>query len=292
VRITPATTYLNFLRQLQLAQERAAQAQDRVSTGKRFLRPSDDPAAAADVVRLSAESAETVQFQNNLAAASSRLQAADSVLDGVESMVERIRNLALQSLSRPETAHLYTTEIKGLKDQILSAANTTHQGVFIFGGTVTNSAPFTKAAGSTVTYNGNSTPLNLQVSRTMTLQAQIPGDEIFKGAVDIFAAIDSVVQAMDDGDFDAIRMQVKTIESYFDTLATARGRLGSTINVADRLTAESTSSDLLRAKELDQVQAANMAQAISELTLSQASLQTTLAVGARLSQLSLLDYLK
>ncbi len=35
-----------------------------------------------------------------------------------------------------------------------------------------------------------------------------------------------------------------------------------------------------------------MAQAISELTLSQTSLQTTLAIGARLSQLSLLDYLK
>jgi flagellar hook-associated protein 3 FlgL len=283
---------LNFLRDLQLAQERAAQAQDRVSSGKRFNRPSDDPAAATDVLRLNAENAESVQFQHNLAAASSRLQAADSVLDGVESMVERIRNLALQSLSSPETAHLYTTEIRGLRDQILSAANTTHQGVFIFGGTVTNSAPFTKAADSTVSYNGNSTPLNVQVSRTMALQAQIPGDDIFTGAVDIFSTIDGVVQAMEDGDFDGIRTQVQTIQGFFDTLATARGRLGSTINLADRLSAESDSSDLLRAKELDQVQAANMAQAISELTLSQTSLQTTLAVGARLSQLSLLDYLK
>ncbi len=37
-----------------------------------------------------------------------------------------------------------------------------------------------------MTYNGNSTPLNLQVSRTMTLQAQIPGDEIFKGTATYF----------------------------------------------------------------------------------------------------------
>jgi flagellar hook-associated protein 3 FlgL len=292
MRITQAATYLNFLRDLQLTQERTAQAQAKVTTGKRFSRPSEDPAATTDVLRLSAENLEAVQFQNNLASASSRLQAADSVLDGVENMVERIRNLALQSLSNPETAKLYTTEIHGLRDQILSAANTSHQGVFIFGGTVTNTPPFTKAADSSVTYDGNSTPLSFQVSRTMTLQAQIPGDQIFTGSVDIFSAINDVEQAMQDGDADAIRAKVQVIEDYFDVLSTARGHLGSTINLADQLTSEYTSSGLARAKELDQVQSANMAQAISELTLSQTSLQTTLAVGARLSQLSLLDYLK
>src|SRR5262249_35939693 len=89
MRVTQATTYLNFLRDLQLAQERTEQAQERVTTGKRFVRPSEDPGAASDVVRLSAENAEAVQFQSNLASASSRLQAADSALDGVENMVQR-----------------------------------------------------------------------------------------------------------------------------------------------------------------------------------------------------------
>ena len=44
--------------------------------------------------------------------------------------------------------------------------------------------------------------------------------------------------------------------------------------------------------ELSKEQAADLATAISELTMSQQGLQATLAVGARISQLNILDYLK
>ena len=126
----------------------------------------------------------------------------------------------------------------------------------------------------------------------MTIEAQIPGSEIFTGSVDIFGTVQALATAMQNGDNDAIGAQVKKLEQFSEVLSTARSRIGSTQNVADSVTNESKAGDLLRAQQLGRVQSADMAQAITELSQGQTALQATLAVGAKLSQLSLLDYLR
>jgi flagellar hook-associated protein 3 FlgL len=292
MRISQNTTYLSFLRDLQIAEERMASAQSAVSSGKRILKPSDDPGAASDILRLSAEDAEALQFGRNIDTVSARLEAAEGILGGVENMVERVRNLALLSVSHTESADLYLEEVRGLREQILSAANASHQGTYLFSGTLLKTVPFVQAPDTTVSYQGNSTVMSLQVNRSMALQSQIPGDEIFTGAVDIFQTISDLDAAMQAGDFTGINAQIQNLTAFTDVLATMRSRLGSTINVAASLKTELTSSGLARVKQREQVEAVNMAQAISELTHSQTSLQATLAVGARLSQLTLLDYLR
>jgi flagellin-like hook-associated protein FlgL len=97
---------------------------------------------------------------------------------------------------------------------------------------------------------------------------------------------------MQAGDFNAIDAEIRNVTDFTEVLATTRSRLGSTINVAASLRSELSSAGLSRVRQREEVESANMAQAISELTHSQTSLQATLAVGARLSQLTLLDYLK
>ena len=292
MRISQNTTYLSFLRDLRVAEERMAHAQQVVSSGKKMLKPSDDPAAASDVLRISAEDAEALQFGRNIATASSRLEAAEGILGGVENMVERVRNLALLSVSHPDSADQYLEEVRGLREQILSAANASHQGTYLFSGTLIKTLPFVQAPDTTVSYQGNGTVMSLQVNRSMALQAQIPGSDVFTGAVDIFATMNNLAAAMQAGDFNAIDAEIVNLTSFTDVLATVRSRLGSTINVADSLRNELTSAGLSRVKQREGVESANMAQAISELTHSQTSLQATLAVGARLSQLTLLDYLR
>jgi flagellar hook-associated protein 3 FlgL len=291
MRVPQSNLYLNFLHDLELTQERMAEAQSRVSTGKKVIKPSDDPTAATDIVKLTAEKAEAGQFEKNLSIARSRLDAADTALDSVEKVVERARTLALSSLSSPSTAHLYTAEVTGLRDQVLSTANITNQGRFIFGGSANATAPFVKAADSTISYQGNSTAMFLQVGRLTTLQAEIPGSEIFTGPVDIFATLKDLVTAMQVGDQDAIGMQAQKLDEFLESLSTARSRVGSYINVADSLAEQMGSAELSRETQLHRVQSADPAQAITELTLSQTSLQATLATGARLSQLTLLDFL-
>src|SRR4051812_31212807 len=125
MRITSDTAYNNLLRDIERIAERMQNTQSQISSGKKLHKPSDDPTAVSDVIRIQAEQSEIKQYQDNIATAKSRLNFADTTLQGVETVIERVRSLALSSMSNVSTAGLQTAEISGLRDQLLSAANST-----------------------------------------------------------------------------------------------------------------------------------------------------------------------
>jgi flagellar hook-associated protein 3 FlgL len=131
--------YESFLQNLQLTQERAFKAQQQVSSGKKVSTPSDDPVATTDILRLHGASNEDDQYSQNLTFAKSKLQLTDGVLDSIEQIVERARTLGQASFSSPTTTatSAYSTEVTSLRDQLVTAGNTTFAGRYIFGGSLT-----------------------------------------------------------------------------------------------------------------------------------------------------------
>ncbi len=111
MRVTSQSAYNNLLRDIERISERMQNTQLELSSGKKLHKPSDNPAAVSDVIRIAAEQGEVAQYQDNLASAKGRLGVADTTLQGVETMVERVRTLALLSLSNLSTANLQTSEI-------------------------------------------------------------------------------------------------------------------------------------------------------------------------------------
>ena len=292
MRVTEGMSYQTLLRDLAFGQDRLQNAQNEVSTGKKVTTPSDNPIAASDIVRLNTEGNEADQFSKNLNFAKAKLQIADTALDSVEQMVERARTLGQLSLGEGNPASAYVSELNGLRDQIISAADTTHAGRYIFGGSTTTTQPYVKNPDTSVTYQGDDQDMPLQVSRNSTLQTQVPGSEIFSGSVDIFSTMSDLATAVQAGDKAAIDAQVKKLEQFSDVISEARSKVGGYLNTATNVESELSSTGLTRKSELSNVQDADLAKAITELTMSQQQLQATMAVGARLSQLTILDYLK
>jgi len=293
MRITSTMSYLNLLQQINRAQERAQAAQNQVSSGKKVLNPSDDPTAAADIVHLTSEGAEADQYARNVTFAQSKLQVTDGVLDNVQQMVERARTLGQSSLGDlTTTASANIAELNGLRDQILSAANTSYLGRFIFGGSVTTTPPYVKNPDSTVSYNGNSAVMSLQVTRSTTLPTQVAGNEIFSGAINIFDVISDLTTAIQSGDKTGIDAAVTKLGQFDDTVSDARSKVGGYLNLAGDVQSQLSTANVARSSNLSQEQNADLPTAISEMTLSQQSLQATLAVAARVPQLSILDYLQ
>ena len=292
MRVTEGMNYLSLLREITLAQERVQTAQNEVSSGKKLTTPSDDPIAAYDVVRLNGEKSEAEQHARNLSYAKSKLQIADTALDSVEQMVERARTLGQLSLNDTTSGGAYVTELAGLRDQIISAANTASAGRFLFGGSLTTSPPYIKNPDSSVTYQGNNQDMPVQIARNSTLQTQIPGSDIFTGAVDIFVTMSDLATAMQAGDKAAIDAQVRKLGQFADVLSVARGKIGGYLNTATSTETMLASAKLVREAQLSKDQDADLAKAITELTTNQQRLQATLAVSARVSQLTILDYLK
>src|SRR6478735_164036 len=98
MRVPNYASYLTYLRELQSNQQSYLDAQMKVLSGTKTQKPSDNPAAASDIIRLSGEQAEADQFSRNVDMARSRLSMTDSVLDSVEQMLQRAQVLAQSSL--------------------------------------------------------------------------------------------------------------------------------------------------------------------------------------------------
>src|SRR5262249_32815096 len=163
MRITEGMTYLSFISDLQQTQQKLSNAEIQVTSGKKVNKPSDDPAGAADIVRISAEQAAADQYTSNLNAATARLNAANDALSGVQTMINRIVQLAESGSSTGENTKAWVRELQVLGEQMLSLANTQSGGRYIFGGSVTTTPPYVEDQSGNVTYQGNSTAVSLQV---------------------------------------------------------------------------------------------------------------------------------
>ena len=292
MRITDDSNYRNLLQDIQRIAQRMQNAQSQVSSGKRLSRPSDDPSAAADSVSIDSDRATNAQYLDNAATAQSRLEVADNALDGVQQVIDRIRSIALLSQNGNSPAPTSTFEINQLRDQILSTANTAFEGQSIFAGSKTDTPAYVKANDGTVSYAGDSMVTKLQTGRATTLQSQIPGDQIFTGSIDAFQTISDLMTAITSGNNSAIQTGVTKLETLSQTVSSARTQVGGLINSATAAQSDLRQTDLTQVAQLSRLQDADLSKALSDFSQSQIALQAATAVGARISSISLLDYLK
>ena len=282
----------DFLHDIDSAREQMLDAQNRVSSGRSILRPSDNPQDMSDILRLRADKSEAEQYERNLEYGRSRLEFTDTALESLQNMLERVRFLALSTLGSSATADPYSVEAEGLRDQILGTVNTSFQGRYIFGGSDGVTQPFQKDGAGVVTYNGNSDVVKVQVGRVATPQTQIPGDELFGVGNDVFQALTDLIDAMKSGVKSDIDAKLKPVEAAWDGLSVSRSRVGSLVNVASSISEEMSALSLARETSLVELESADLTETLVAFQSYQTVLQSTLAVGARISQLSLLDYLR
>ena len=292
MRVTQSMALRDFLRDIERTQTQMLDAQNKVSTGRAILRPSDDPSGMSDILRLSADKSEAGQYEKNLEYGRSRLDFTDTALESLQGMVERVRTLALSAIGSVTNSDAFVAEVEGLRDQILGTSNSAFQGRFIFGGSNGDTQPFQKDVAGVVLYNGNSDIVDVQVGRYSSLQTQIPGSEMFGAGNDIFKAMTDLVAAMNSGVTSNIDAALKPIEAAWEGLSVSRSRVGGLVNVAQSVSQEMSALFLARETNLVELESADLTQTLTEFQSYQSALQSTLAIGARISQLSLLDYLR
>jgi flagellar hook-associated protein 3 FlgL len=292
MRITSSGSYQSLLSGIQSIEQRLQQDQTEITSGNKINQPSDDPAGSADIVRLTGEKSEIAQYTSNAAAGESRLNFTDTVLSSVQDAVQSVISLGQAALGNTSSASAYTTEINGVRDQLVSAANTNFQGVSIFGGSVTNKPPYVVQADGSVTYQGNSATTQLQVSRNSTLQIGIPGSQVFSGSIDVFSSVKQLSDAITSGDKSAMQTQLTNLQQYFDSVSAARSQVGGLVNQSQSIQSDLQSYELARAGDQSRIQSADLVQATTDFTQTQTALQAAMAVGAKISQVSLLDYIK
>ena len=161
MRIATSTIYSN---QAAAIDNQAALYQSEgqmLSSGKQLNAPSDDPAQIGmDLTTTSAISAEGQQ-NSNVTSAVNELTTTDSALSSLTSVMQSVRQIAVQGASETLTDQQrgdLATQLNELLQQAVAVGNTSYGGKFIFGGTAANANPPVQSFGNppqTVTFGGN-----------------------------------------------------------------------------------------------------------------------------------------
>lgn len=163
-------------------QSRLAFTQEQLASGKKIVKPSDDPAGAMHIQELKEGLETSRQYIDNTTLLYSRLQLEDTVLQQSLNNIQRFRDLVIQGGSDYQDSasrSALSQEMRELLDGMLSLANTRDaDGEYIFAGTRTNTEPFSRIPAG-FAYNGNNGQRSVQVSASRTVANSDSGDEVF-----------------------------------------------------------------------------------------------------------------
>lgn len=129
-------------------QSKLSQTQLQLSTGKRILTPSEDPAASVRLIDLDQVTKQTQQYQDNIVMARQRLSLEEANVDDVVNVLNRVKTLTVQGLndtySQIDRAAI-ASELDQLNEHLLGIANTKNaNGEYIFAGYATGTKPYAK----------------------------------------------------------------------------------------------------------------------------------------------------
>lgn len=303
MRITPNITSQNSLYNIQRSRSQLNDLQEKLASGQNVNRPSDDPVTARLLLGLNDKLVATNQYSSNITKAEIWLNMSNTALEGMHEYVNQAQSLVSSLASGTTDAAIQNSaveQLKLIKQQLIDMGNTQLNGVYIFGGGVTSQPPF--HSGAAPYYQGDDTELNIEISQGTMQTMNLVGSQILApseaasqpyGSTDILQTIDDLITTISTNPNDTAALQAGAqqlytgglqIESAISTVATRLTRLDSAQNMNT-----ATKNTLLTV--FDQVQSADSAELGVKLTQQLAAFEATLSATAKISQLSLLDYL-
>ncbi len=279
------------------------QSGQQLSSGKRVLYPSDDPLAASQAVMISQSMSENSQYALARTFARQNISMEETVLrsaaDGIKDMKTLIVNAGNGTLSDNDRDSL-ATQLQGLKDQLLSQANSTDgNGRFIFAGFANDKAPFVEQGGKVV-YQGSSSAIEQKVDANRTMTVGHTGSSIFMSLTsnikpepdgspseaNVFESIDMALKALKtplEGADEATREQVtaaldkatRGLDNSYNNVLSTSAVLGTQLQELEVLDSIGIENNTANQNQLTALVDADVVEAISSYYMQQAALQAS-----------------
>lgn len=283
--------------------EQAETLRSAIASGQRLERSSQDPVAASRLRGLSRQDATTAADQTNAQRASSDLTLADKALEGFTDRIIRLKELATQAANgtlNPQQRAGISAEIKQIYSELVGFANSRDSsGHALFGGESTGAAYVLDAAGNAV-YAGTASATELWLGEAQGVTRGVTGPEFLNFTVNgapanLFTVVRTLGDALAGASADpaqSARDALTALDSGLDAITTQQTVIGARLNWIDLSTDRALQKSELRAEEQDQVGGTDLTQAVSRLQQTMTVLEATQASFARLSSLSLFDFLR
>jgi flagellar hook-associated protein 3 FlgL len=271
--------------------------EQQIASGSSVNVPSDNPAAAAALLQNASQTSQADQFERSIGSIQGEIQNADSTLNSVITALHQAIDLGVEGANGTVNAAdraAIITQVQGIQNQLLSLANLTYQGNYVFAGTLTQTTPYVLDPNSTsgVTYQGNSGTNSVTLGQHFSLQTNLPGSQLFSpgGGNDMFQSIQDLITGLQSGT--GINTAVTEVGNASNYIDAQRVFYGNALNQLDSQQTYLSSATAQLAAQQSTIGGADLPAVITNLTTSQTSLQATLEAVGTTARIDLFDYLK
>ncbi len=290
MRVTQSIIYDRFVYYLEGLNEGISKSLARIASGKKILRPSDDPAATVTLMQMKSEVSGLDEYKRNIERTRSWMRITETALKSMEDLLKRAEELAVEGGSdntTPEARKALAAEVGELLDRAKQIANAKFGNFYVFSGYNVLAQPFID---SDNLYHVDDGIIRVNVGPGMTASMNIPGS-IFTNGVNIFQALEDLRDALESNDGDAARAQVDLIRSGYENITSVHAELGSMmrrLEISEKAISDRY-EDLINI--LDKMESTDIAKETTTLYSYQTSYRATLAGVSKVMQTNLFDYL-
>ncbi len=310
MRVTSNMSADNSIYNIQQSRSKQDRLQELASTQALVNRPSDDPINSRLLLDIGDKLKSGDQYHSNISKSSTWLQLTNTALTGMTDTLKLAKDVISSIMSGSSDAIVRqsaVSKLQALKQQIVDMANTQIGDQYLFGGANNSVQPYTNTDNN---YSGDTTQLSIEIGQNTTQTVNITGDRLLKGtgaspsygSSDILETFDTLIAAVNGdggvgtpneyGDLAAIQSGALSLSDGAKQVYNAQSDVAARVMRLDSMTKmnENTRSTLetiySNAQNVDNVKLA------VQLSQQKIAFEAALSTTAKLSALSLLDYMK
>jgi flagellar hook-associated protein 3 FlgL len=292
----------------------------KVSSGKKFTDSSDDTLSAVKAYKIRRELSRNAMYDSNINEIKGMLDETETTLMGINEIMVQAKESLIQGSNGTMSSDNRATVagiFESLKGQLLKLGNTNYAGKYIFGGTNTTTAPFTVALGK-LYYNGGDVDsgsvdtseiyidlgLGLSFDGTGDLQkssafsVSTPGGAVLGTGVDsngmpnnIYNLLSDIITSLKNNDASDMKAQINKLAECTDNIMVQVAGIGERVKFVEFISDRLSTDKLNLQEKQSKVEDIDTGEAIIDYNMSALAYKSSLQMGSKIIQQSLLDFL-
>lgn len=291
MRVTQSMLSNNFLRNISKSYEELGKLQDQLATQKKITRLSDDPVVAMLGLGYRTNLNQVQQFTRNIGEVNNWLESTDDAISHGVNVLQRIRELTIQAANDTYEGNqrsAIAVEMRQLKEQLQTIAETQVGGKYIFNGTNTNHPPVGGEFSSGV--------IKIEIFDGITISVNTNGNELFGDILkdDESSFLTRLIEVLENPEAtgDDVREYIGKVDEAIDRFLKEQANVGAKLNRVEMMEDRLSSQEVIASKILSENEDVEIEKVITELITQESVHRAALSVGARIIQPTLVDFLR
>ena len=296
MRVTSSMITEQKMKAIQNSSQKLLKKQQQVTTGKKFVRPSDDPKAVKDSLRINTDIKQGKRYQGNIKHAQSRAGIVDVKMGTTSNILTQALTTAIsgaKGIFQQSDRDALAQEVNESIESLANIANSKQNNEYIFSGTKNNKEAFsfTRDIEGEITaaqYNGNDSTRSVKIKENQEVEVTYNGDDLFSKPFEALVKLRDTLQnksGLPDNEIAAeVSKTIEDIKNASEVNLTNQSKIGSQINLLENSLVENEDYLLQKQSNLSDAEDVDLAQSIIELQNTENTYQASIYMAARSSR--------